>query len=112
MSKEASTKIVNLITPGVGVLVLGVVTSGTCNISSLLVYTRAWIRQIKYKAIMTKEGSAKIVNFIAIGAGGLVLGCVYISNFSEYALSSTLSINIAWIAIVLREYIAAFLCHC
>ena len=22
----------------------------------------AWIRQIKYKAIMTKEGSAKIVN--------------------------------------------------
>ena len=33
---------------------------------------------------MTKEGSAKIVNFIIIGAGSLVLGRGYTShNYSE-----------------------------
>ena len=38
------------------------------NENAMFVYTRALIRQIKYKAIMTiKEGSAKIVNFITIG---------------------------------------------
>ena len=58
---------------------------------------------------MTKEGSAKIVNFITIGAGGLMLGRGYMS---EYALSSTLSIYITLIAIVLREYNTAFLCNC
>ena len=41
--------------------------AGACNISPLLVYARTWIRQIKDKAIMTKEGSTKIVNFITIG---------------------------------------------
>ena len=47
---------------------------------------------------MTKEGSAKIVNFITIGAGGLMgLGHGYMS---EYALSSTLSIYITLIAII------------
>ena len=44
---------------------------------------------------MTKEGFAKIVNFITIGAGGLMLGRGYVSNYSEYALSSTLSIYIS-----------------
>ena len=67
---------------------------------------------LQYKARMTKVGSAKIVNFITIGAGGLMLGRGYISHYSEYALSSTLSIYITLIAIVLREYNAAFLCHC
>ena len=42
---------------------------------------------------MTKEGSAKIVNFITIGAGGLMLGRGYVSHYSAYALSST-SFNI------------------
>ena len=58
---------------------------------------------------MTKEGSAKIVNFITIGAGGLMLGRGYMS---EYALSSTLSIYITLIDIIWREYKATFLCHC
>ena len=74
--------------------------------------TRAWSWQTKYKAITTKGGSAKIVNFITIGAGGFVIGCGYISHYSEYVLSSTLSIYITLIAIVLREYNAAFLCRC
>ena len=54
---------------------------------------------------------AKIVNFITIWAGGLMLGRGYISYYSEYALSSTLSIYITLIAIVLTEYNATFLCH-
>ena len=43
---------------------------------------------------MTKEGSAKIVNFITIGTGGLMRGRGYMSHYCEYALSSTLSIYI------------------
>ena len=53
---------------------------------------------------MTTEGCAKIVNFITIGAVGLVLGCGHIGHYSEYALSSILSIYITLIAIVLNEY--------
>ena len=43
---------------------------------------------------MTKEGPTKIVNFITIGAWGLMLGRGYMSHYSEYALSSTLSLYI------------------
>ena len=53
---------------------------------------------------MTKGGSAKIINFITIGAGVLVLGRGSIIHYSEYALSSTLSINITLIDIVSRDY--------
>ena len=41
---------------------------------STFCFTRALTRQIEYKSIITKEGSAKIVIFITIGAGGLMLG--------------------------------------
>ena len=67
---------------------------------------------------MTKEGSDKIVNvifrgwvpyvranFITIGAVDLILGHDYIRHYSEYSLSSTLSIYITLIAIVLSEFI-------
>ena len=57
---------------------------------------------------MTKEGSDKIVNFITIGAGGMMLGCRYVSHYSEYYLL----LYITLIVIVLSEYNAAFLCHC
>ena len=60
---------------------------------------------------MTKKGSTKIVNFMAPGVGVLVLGHDHISYYSEYALSSTLSIYSTLIDIVLREYNAAFQCH-
>ena len=62
---------------------------------------------------MNKKGSSKnIVNYITIRAGCLMLGRGYISHYSEYALSSSLSIYITFIAIVLREFNAVFLCHC
>ena len=60
---------------------------------------------------MTKEMYAKIVNFITIWAGGHMLWRGYIGYYSEYALSSTLSIYITLIAFVLTEYNATFLCH-
>ena len=58
--------------------------------------------------MMTKEGSTKIVNFNTPMAEVLMLGRVHTSHFSEYVLSSTLSIYSTLIAIVLREYDAAF----
>ena len=58
--------------------------------------------------MMTKEGSTKIVNFITPGAGVLMLGR---GHYSEHVLSSTLSIYSTLIAIVLRDYDAAFLYH-
>ena len=41
-----------------------------------------------------------------------MLGRGYISHYSEYALSSTLSKYSTLIAFILREYDAAFLCYC
>ena len=69
------------------------------------------MRQTKYmyKVMMTKEGSSQIVNFMTPGAGVLMLGRGHISHYSEYVLSSTLSIYSTLIAIVLRDYDAAFL---
>ena len=46
----------------------------------------ACIRQIKYKAIMTKEGSTKIVNFTTIGAGDLMLGRGYLTIVNMHFL--------------------------
>ena len=54
---------------------------------------------------MTKEGSTKIVNYNTPRAGVLMLGHGRISHFS----ASTLSIYSTLIAIVLRDYDAAFL---
>ena len=58
--------------------------------------------------MMTKEGSTKIVNFNSPMAEVLMLRRGRISHFSEYVLSSTLSIYSTLIAIVLRDYDAAF----
>ena len=85
MIKEGSTKIVNFMTPGAGVLVLA---RGHINhivkmyyfFKNLLLYSHAWIRQTKYRVIMTKEGSTKIVNFMTPGAWVLVLGCGHINH--------------------------------
>ena len=62
--------------------------------------------------MMTEEGSTKIINVMTPGVGVLMLGCGYMGHYSEYALSSDLSVCITMIAVVLREYDAAFLCHC
>mgnify|MGYP003691389517 CR=1 FL=1 len=63
-----------------------------------------------YIVLMTKKGSTKIVNFMTPGAG-VMLGCGHISHYSEYVVSSTLSIYSTLVAIVLRDYDAAFLYH-
>ena len=72
MTKEESTKIVNFMTPWVGVLVLG---RGHIShrvkmhyfLKDLLLYSQALIRQTKYVVMMNKEGSTKIVNFMTPG---------------------------------------------
>ena len=61
---------------------------------------------------MTKEVSTKIVNFMTPRAGVLMIERGHISHYSEYVLSSTLSIYKTLNAIVLRDYDAAFLNHC
>ena len=61
--------------------------------------------------MMTKEGSTKIVNFNTLMAEVLMLGRGLISHFSEYVLSSSLSIYSTLIAFVLRDYNAAFRYH-
>ena len=60
---------------------------------------------------MTKEWSTKIVNFMTPWGGVLVLRHGHRNHFSEYALSSTLSICSILIAILLRDNDAAFLFH-
>ena len=60
---------------------------------------------------MTKEGSTKMMNLNTTMAEGLMLRRGHISHLSEYVLSSTLSIYSTLIAIVLRDYDAAFRYH-
>ena len=64
-----------------------------------------------YIVMMTKEGSTKIITFLTPGAGVFVQGCGHISHYSEYVVSFTLSIYSTLVAIVLRDYDAAFLYH-
>ena len=116
MTKEASTKTVNfmtLLSPppslGQGFLCLGVAIMWKYNIISPPSDTGAWLRQIKYIAMIAKEGPTKIVNFMTLGDGVLMLRCGHMSHYSEYALSSTLSMYSKLIAFVLRVYNAAFL---
>ena len=45
-----------------------------------LLYSQVLIRQTKYVVMMTKEGSTKIVNFMTLGVGVLVLGRGHISH--------------------------------
>ena len=85
MNKEGSTKIINFLTPGAGVLVLR--HGHTSHILKmhyffkiLLLYSQALNRQTMYIVMMTKEGSTKTVNFMTPGAGVLVLGHVLISH--------------------------------
>ena len=59
--------------------------------------------------MMTKEGFTKIVNFMTPWAVVLMLRHGHISHYCEYVVSSTLSIYSTLVAIVLRDYDAAFL---
>ena len=64
-----------------------------------------------YIVLMTKEGSTEIINFMTPGAGVLMLGRGHISTYCEYVVFSTLSIYSTLVAIVFRDYDAAFLYH-
>ena len=71
MTKEGSFKIVNFMTPGAGVLVLGHghishIVKLHYFFKNLLLYSQALIRQTKYVLMMTKEGATKIVNFLKV----------------------------------------------
>ena len=62
--------------------------------------------------MMTKEVSTKFVNFMTPGWGSDVRRG-HISHYSEYVLSSTLLKYSTFIAIVLRDFDAAYLFdHC
>ena len=118
MNKEGSTKIVTFMTPGAGVLAIG-----CCHISQIVKMHYFFFKSSsllpciyqtnKYIAMMIKEGSTQIVNFMIPGAWVLVLGRSHmIYTLYEYVQSSTLSIYSTLIAIVLWDYDAAFLYHC
>ena len=65
-----------------------------------------------YIVLMTMEGSNNIVNFMTHGAEVLMFGRGHISHYCEYVVSTThLSIYSTLIAIVLRDYDAAFIFH-
>ena len=61
--------------------------------------------------MMTKEGSTKIVNFMAPRAGDLIIGRGHISHYGEFVVSSPLSLYSTLLAILLSDYDAAFLYH-
>ena len=61
---------------------------------NLHLHSHTYMRQTKYIVMITKEVSTKIVNFMTPGAEVLMLGRGnIISHYSEYVVSSTLSIT-------------------
>ena len=81
VTKEGSTKIVNFMTPGAGILVKerghrSHIVKLHYFFKNLLLYSQTLISQTKYVVMMTKEGSTKIVNFIAPWAGEMCWGVV------------------------------------
>ena len=61
--------------------------------------------------MMTKEGSTQIINFMTPGAGVLMLGRGHISHIVNMYYLLLYHIYSTLIAIVLRDYDAAFLYH-
>ena len=81
-------------------------------VKNLFLYSQALIRETKYLEMIIKEESSKILNFMTPWVEVLMVGRGHITRYSEYVLSSTLSIYFTLIAIVLKDYDAAFLQHC
>ena len=89
ITKEGFTEIVNFMTPGAGVRVLGCghlsdIVKMHYFFQNLLLYSQAQVKQAKYIVMITKEGSTKIV--ITPGAGVLMLGHGHISHYSDYVV--------------------------
>ena len=83
-TKEGSTKIENFMTLGAGVLALR--RGHISHIVKIhyffkkIFFSTQWYGSDKLKAMMNKQGSTKIVNFITPGAGVLLLGRGHISR--------------------------------
>ena len=112
MTKKGSTQIVNFVTLRSGVLLLG--HGHISNIVKMHYFFSSscphWDMDqtnLVYCNDMTKEGPTKIFNIMTPGVRVLVLRRDHINH-----IVSTLSIYNTLIAIVLRDYDAAFLCHC
>ena len=85
MTEEESTKIVNFMTPGLGVLVLrcghkSYIVKIHHFFKNLSLYSQAQIRQTEGIIMMSKEWSTKYLNFMTPRAGILVLGHDQISH--------------------------------
>ena len=84
LTKEGSTKIVNFMTSGAGVLMPGLghmsCSENALSFKNRLLNPQAQIRQTKYVVMLTKEESTKIVSFITPGSGVLVIGHGHISH--------------------------------
>ena len=91
MTKESSAKIVNFMTLGAGVLVLG--HGHTCIVKMQYFFSSYCLHWHDYVVMMTKGGSTKIVNFMTHRARALMLAWGHISHYTAYASYSTL-INI------------------
>ena len=87
MTKEGSTKIVNFMSPGAGVLVLG--GGRTVKIEYFFSFSclQRGMNQTDYVLYSNDDlkGSSKIVNFISPEAGVLILGHGHVSHYSENA---------------------------
>ena len=75
MSKSVTTKIVNFMAPGSGVLVSGwgsidYVEEILEFFENLLLYSWVLNKLTKYIVMMSKSAFSKIVNFMAAGSGG------------------------------------------
>ena len=114
MTKEGSTKIVTFMTPGAGVLMLG------CDHISHIVkmhyffkiFFSTHMRTTDNLHIYSNDDQGRgLPNFMTPRVRVLMLGRGHTSHYSEYILSSTLSIYSTLIASVLRDYDAAFLYH-
>ena len=91
MTKEVSSKIMNFMTPGTGVFMLGHghishIVKLHYFFNNLLLYSQAYIKQTKCIVMMTKEGYNKIVNFIQVIAVKMyfLLLYQYTSHWLDY----------------------------
>ena len=113
LTREGSTKIINLMTPRAGVPVLGHVHIGHIvkmhYFSEDLLYSWPLYRQTEYKVLISMEASTKILNFMTPWAGVPVLGCGHISHilkmhyFFENLLYSWLSCRVIECIIILNR---------
>ena len=96
MTKEGSTKNVNFMTPRAGVFVLG----------------RGYISHIVKMHYFFNNPGIDLTKKVCSNddQGRVYRNCKFhISHYSEYVLSSSLSINFTLVAIVLKDYDAALL---